>query len=164
MSALTTHTFEAADGIALTYYEVGAGRPVVLLHGYMFPAVPTWVETGIAEPLVAERRRVIMPDMRGHGLSVPGDGSSYPPDALTLDAVTLVSHLALSDYDLGGYSLGARVVARALTLGATPRRAFIAGTGLDPIVHAAGRGGNYRRILSNLGTFKPGTPEAQLEG
>jgi pimeloyl-ACP methyl ester carboxylesterase len=55
-------------------------------------------------------------------------------------------------------------VARALTRGAAPRRAFIAGTGLDPIVHAAGRGEGYRRILSNLGTFAPGTPEAQIEG
>jgi pimeloyl-ACP methyl ester carboxylesterase len=70
----------------------------------------------------------------------------------------------LGAYDLGGYSLGGRIVARAPTLGATPQRAFIGGTGLDPIVHAAGRGENYRRILTNLGTWQPGTPEPQFEG
>jgi pimeloyl-ACP methyl ester carboxylesterase len=50
------------------------------------------------------------------------------------------------------------------TLGAQPQRAVIGGTGLDPIVHAAGRGENYRRILSNLGTWEAGTPGAQFEG
>jgi hypothetical protein len=63
-----------------------------------------------------------------------------------------------------GYSLGARIVARALTLGARPRRAFIGGTGLDPIGHAAGRGENYGRTLSNLAVWEPGTPEAEFEG
>ena len=133
----------------------------------MLPAVPTWVDTNIAERLAGGGHRAIMPDLRGHGASVPTNGRAYPPgppDALTTDALTLIAHLDLGEYDLGGYSLGARVVARALTLGAKPRRAFIGGTGLDPIVHAAGRGENYRRILSNLGRSEPGTPEAQFEG
>jgi len=164
MRRLTTHMLETDDGVSLTYYELGSGRPVVLLHGYNAPAGPTWVDTGIAERLAGDGHRPIMPDLRGHGASVPTDGGAYPADALTTDALTLIAHLDLGEYDLGGYSLGARVVARALTLGARPRRAFIGGTGLDPIVHAADRGENYRRILSNLGTWEPGTPEAQFEG
>jgi pimeloyl-ACP methyl ester carboxylesterase len=164
MTGLTTGTFAADDGVALTYHQLGTGRPVVLLHGYMTPAVPIWVDTGIAEQLAADGRHVIMPDLRGHGASVPRDIDAYPADALTSDALALIAHLGLTDYDLGGYSLGGRVVARALTLGATPRRAFIGGTGLEPIVHAAGRGENYRRILSNPGTFSPGTYEAELDG
>jgi pimeloyl-ACP methyl ester carboxylesterase len=118
----------------------------------------------IAERLAERGSRVIMPDMRGHGDSVPADNGAYPPDALTQDLLALLTHLRLPDYDLGGYSLGGRIVARALTRGAAPRRAFIGGTGLEPIVHAAGRGEGYRRIFSNVGTFAPGTPEAQLEG
>ncbi len=157
-------TFPADDGTPLTYHRVGAGRPVVLLHGYILPALPTWVDTGIAQRLVGDGCCVIMPDMRGHGASVPAGDGAYPPDALTSDALALIAHLELDDYGLGGYSLGARVVARALALGAAPRRAFIGGTGLEPIVHAAGRGENYRRILSNLGSFQPGTPDAELEG
>jgi hypothetical protein len=68
----------------------------------------------------------------------------------------------LGEYDLGGYSLGAWIVARPLTLGAKPQRAFIGGTGPDPIVHATGRGENYRRILSNLGTWEPGHARSAL--
>ena len=164
MPSLTTLTFSADDGAPLTYHQLGTGRPVVLLHGYMAPALPTWVDTGIAERLAADGNCLIMPDMRGHGASVPPDSSPYPSDALTLDALALIAHLRLSDYDLGGYSLGARIVARALTVGAAPRRAFIGGTGLEPIVHAAGRGESYRRILNNLGTFAPGSPEAEFAG
>jgi pimeloyl-ACP methyl ester carboxylesterase len=162
--SLAAFTFPAHDGIELTYRELGDGRPLVLLHGYLTPALPTWVDTGIAERLAECGNRVIMPDLRGHGDSVPADASAYPLDALTLDALALITHLRLTDYDLGGYSLGGRIVARAMTRGAAPRRAFIGGTGLEPIVHAAGRGEGYRRILGNLGTFAPGTPEAQLEG
>src|ERR1700689_3058592 len=164
MPHLITHNLETDDGVSLTYYELGSGRPLMLLHGYNAPAIPTWVDTNIAERLANGGHRVIMPDLRGHGASVPTNGHAYPPDALTTDLLTLIVHLDLGEYDLGGYSLGARIVARALTLGVQPRRAFIGGTGLDPIVHAAGRGGNYRRILGNLGTWEPGTPEAQFEG
>jgi pimeloyl-ACP methyl ester carboxylesterase len=164
MPRLIAHALKTDDGVALTYYEFGSGRPLLLLHGYNAPAVPTWVDTSIAERLAGAGHRVIMPDLRGHGGSVPANGSAYPPDALTADALTLIARLDLGEYDLGGYSVGARIVARALTLGAKPGRAFIGGTGLDPIVHAAGRGENYRRILSNLGTWEPGTPEAQFEG
>jgi pimeloyl-ACP methyl ester carboxylesterase len=164
MSGVITNVFETDDGVALTYYEVGAGRPLVLLHGYMFPAVPTWVDTKIADRIAGDGHRLIMPDLRGHGASVAADDAAYPPDALTTDALALIEHLELGEYDLGGYSLGGRVVARVLTLGAKPRRAFIAGTGLDPILHAAGRGENYRRILSKIGKWEPGTPERDLEG
>jgi len=83
--------------------------------------------------------------------------------------LALIARLELRDYDLGGYSLGARIAARMLALGATPGRAFLGGTGLEPILHAAGRGDGYRRVLSRLalsaapdggallGTFEPGS-------
>ena len=159
-----THTFQAADGLTLAYHEVGSGRPVVLLHGYISAALDTWVRSGAAAGLVAAGRRLIMPDMRGHGASAtPHEAGAYPRDALTTDAQTLIAHLGLTDYDLGGYSLGARVAARLLALGARPQRALLGGTGLDPIVHAAGRGDNYRRLFAGLGTFEPGTPGAQMQ-
>ena len=161
---MITQTFQAADGLTLAYHEVGSGRPVVLLHGYMSTGPEIWMRTGIAARLADADRRVIMPDFRGHGASArPHNPAAYPRDALTTDSQRLIAHLELGDYDLGGYSLGGRVVARMLALGAHPRRAVVGGTGLEPIVHAAGRGENYRRILSSLGTFAPGSPEAQVE-
>lgn len=164
MTEPATHTFRAPDGIALAYHEVGAGRPVVLLHGYTSTAHENWVRTGIARRLAGDGRRVIMLDLRGHGQSARlHDPAAYPRDALTTDATALIAHLGLEDYDLGGYSVGGRIVGRMLALGARPARAVIGGTGLEPILHAAGRGDRYRQILTRVGTSAPGTPEAQME-
>lgn len=135
-----------------------------MLHGYTSTGRDTWLRSGAGERLLADRRRLIMPDMRGHGESAkPHEPDRYPPDALIRDAQTLIDHLGLTDYDLGAYSLGARVAARLMALGARPRRAVLGGTGLDPILHAVGRGESYRRLFARLGTFEPGTPEAQME-
>lgn len=164
MAEPTTHTFQASDGLTLAYHQLGTGRPVVLLHGYTSTARHTWVQTGIAARLVADGWRVVMPDFRGHGdCARPHEAAGYPPDALTSDALALLDHLALTDYALVGYSLGGRVAARILALGAKPRCAVIGGTGLEPILHASGRGENHRRILTSLGTFEPGSLEAQIE-
>jgi pimeloyl-ACP methyl ester carboxylesterase len=164
MTEPTTSFFHARDGLTLAYHEVGTGRAVVLLHGYTSTARDNWVRTGVAARLVADGRRVIMPDMRGHGDSAkPHDPAAYPPDALVSDATGLIVRLGLGEYDLAGYSLGARTAARMLALGARPGRAVLGGTGLEPILHASGRGDSYRRILSRLGTFAPGTPEAPMQ-
>jgi pimeloyl-ACP methyl ester carboxylesterase len=137
---------------------------VVLLHGYISAALETWMRAGAGAGLQAAGRRLIMPDMRGHGQSATShEPSAYPPDSLTADARALIAHLGLTDYDLAGYSLGARVAARLMALGARPGRAVLGGTGLEPILHAAGRGESYRRLFAGLGTFAPGTPEAQMQ-
>src|SRR5258706_358771 len=102
---------------------MGEGRPVVLLHGYFSDAITNWVRYGHAAAIAARGCRVIMPDLRAHGSSAkPHDAASYPPDALPRDGLALIAHLGLADYDLGGYSLGARTTVRMLVAGATPRR------------------------------------------
>jgi pimeloyl-ACP methyl ester carboxylesterase len=155
-------TFAGADGTALAYREVGEGQPVVLLHGYLTTAEDAWVRPGIAAALAAGGRRVIMPDLRGHGA---GDWShaptDYPADALTDDGLALVDQLGIADYDLVGYSVGGRVVARMLVRGARPRRAIIGGTGLEPIIHAAGRGEGYRKMLAAIAAEDPGGGTAE---
>ncbi len=164
MSEPATHSSQSEDGLTLVHHEVGSGRPVVLLHGYISAARDTWLRSGAAAGLLADGRRLVMPDMRGHGDSAkPHDAAAYPPDALIRDVQTLIARLELTDYDLAGYSLGARIAARLLALGAQPRRAVLGGTGLAPIVHAAGRGENYRRLFARLGATEPGTPEAQMQ-
>ena len=163
-TSLRSYSFKGSGGFALAYHELGTGPPVLLLHGYITSARDAWVQTGIAARLAADGHRVVMLDFRGHGDSAkPRDPHAYPPDALTADALALIDHLGVDGYDLAGYSLGGRIVARMLALGAKPERAIIAGTGLDPIVHAAGRGDSYRRILTSLGTFAPGSVDAQIE-
>lgn len=152
--------FEGRDGVRLAYREIGEGRPLVLIHGYFSTATENWVRYGTAGRLAAAGYRVIMPDLRGHGDSAkPHDPAAYPPDALADDGLALVEHLGLTDYDLGGYSMGARTVMRMLARGATPGRAVVAGTGLDGIVDTAGRSVHFRKVLDNPGTFERGSSE-----
>ena len=157
--------FYGRDGIRLAYRELGAGRPLVLIHGHQDRGAH-WVETGLARRLAGRGYRVIMPDLRAHGASAkPYDAASYPRDVLTDDGLALIDHLGLTDYDLAGHSLGGRTVARMLIRGATPRRAVISGQGLDAILHAAERTGWYRRFFSacGTGTFAPGSDEQETE-
>ncbi len=162
MTSTTTEpqTFASFDGARIAWREMGEGRPVVLIHGYFSTAEVNWIKYGHAARIASRGFRVIMPDLRGHGASdKPHDPAAYPADALMRDGLALVAHLGLTDYDLGGYSLGGRTTMRMLANGATPRRAIIAGMGLDGILRTAGRGSYFRSVLSNLGSFARGTPE-----
>lgn len=136
-----------------------------MIHGYMSDAQTNWVKFGHAEKVAAAGFRVIMPDLRGHGRSArPHEPEAYPPDALTRDAFALVEQLALGDdYDLVGYSLGARTMGRMLAQGATPRRLVFSGMGLDGLTHANRRADHFRRILDGLGTFEKGSPQWLVE-
>lgn len=152
--------FDSFDGARIAYREMGAGRPVVLIHGYFSNAQTNWIRYGHAAAVAEKGFRVIMPDLRGHGDSArPHDAASYPPDVLMHDGFALIEHLGLSDYDLGGYSLGARTTVRMLANGATPKRVVVSGMGLRGLTDTEGRGGYFRRILTNLGSFQRGTPE-----
>ncbi|MGE0799003.1 MAG: alpha/beta fold hydrolase [Lautropia sp.] len=158
--------FTARDGTRLAWREVGSGRPIVLIHGFFSTAVVNWIKYGHAATLAARGFRVIMPDLRGHGDSAkPHDPAAYPPDVLAGDGLALLDALGLAgaDYDLGGYSLGGRTVIRMMVRGAAPRRAIVAGMGLDAIVDTAGRGAFFRRVLTNPGSFAVGTPEWRSE-
>ena len=108
-------TFKTTDGIALHVRELGKGRPLILLHGYFSEADTNWIKYGHAAVLAEAGFRVIMPDLRAHGLSdKPHDPIHYPKDILANDQFALIDHLGLGDFDLGGYSLGGRTVARML--------------------------------------------------
>lgn len=132
--------FESFDGVRIAWTEAGAedGHPLVLLHGLFSNAHVNWVKFGTAARLAEAGLRLIMPDFRAHGKSAaPTDAASYPPDVLADDVLALIDHLGLTDYDLGGYSLGGRQTVRAIVRGARPRRIAIVGMGLKPIVDVA---------------------------
>jgi pimeloyl-ACP methyl ester carboxylesterase len=156
--------FQGRDGLELAYRELGAGRTLVLMHGFTGTAKASWVDSGLAERLAGLGYRVVLPDMRAHGDSAkPHDAAAYPLDVLADDGLALIEQLGVTDYDLAGYSLGGRTVAQMLARGASPRRAIVAGQGLEAILHTEGRGGRLRHILSNFGTFTPGSPEQAME-
>jgi pimeloyl-ACP methyl ester carboxylesterase len=156
----TTRRFTASDGVELAWHELGEGRPVLLLHGLFSNSETNWLKFGHAAAIAARGFRVIMMDLRGHGASgAPHDPSFYPPDVLARDGIELVARLGLTDYDLGGYSLGARTAARMVVLGAAPRRLIVSGMGLKGMLDTQRRAGHFRRILTGLGTHPRGSPE-----
>lgn len=159
-SPIEPHYFQSSDGERLAWRETGEGRAVVLIHGFFSDAHTNWIRYGHAATVAAAGFRVIMPDLRAHGSSArPHDAGAYPRDVLMRDGFALIEHLGLTDYDLGGYSLGARTTMRMLANGATPRRAILSGMGLTGITTTKGRGNHFRKILTNLGSFKQGSPE-----
>lgn len=158
MASSPTEFFASWDGARLAWREMGEGRPAVLLHGFFSDAKTNWIRYGHAAAIAARGFRVVMPDLRGHGESArPHDPAAYPPDALTRDGHALVAHLGLSDYDLVGYSLGARTTSRMLATGATPRRVVFSGMGLEGLTTTGRRAGHFRDILTNLGRHERGS-------
>lgn len=164
MTEPTTHSFTASDGIELAWHELGEGRAVVLLHGLFSSADMNWIRFGHAAEIASRGFRVIMPDLRAHGESAsPHDEASYPPDVLARDGLELIAHLGLADYDLGGYSLGARTSARMVIDGARPRRLVIAGMGLRGMLETGRRSDHFRKVLTGMGTHERGSNEWMAE-
>jgi pimeloyl-ACP methyl ester carboxylesterase len=156
------YRFAGRDGVELAYRETGSGRPLILLHGFMGAgSLDAW-----ADAFVEQGRRVVLPDFRGHGDSAkPHDPAAYPPDILADDGFALVEYLGFGDgdYDLGGYSLGARIVLRMLVRGAKPSRAIVAGQGLAKV--SGPQGDATRRVLTALVdgvAVEPGSRDALM--
>ena len=132
MSEAQVHRWKASDGVELAWHEVGQGRPVILLHGLFSDARMNWVKFGHADRIAADGFRVIMPDLRAHGLSDRPHGAEfYPRGILARDLRELVEQLELTEFDLGGFSLGARTTVEAVGEGMRPRRAILGGAGLE---------------------------------
>ena len=132
MSEALVQQWTASDGIKLAYHELGAGRPVILLHGLFSNAYVNWIKFGHAARIASEGFRVIMPDLRAHGQSESPHGAQYyPKGILARDLRELVAHLRLGDFDLGGFSLGSRTTVEAVGEGLRPRKAILGGAGLE---------------------------------
>jgi pimeloyl-ACP methyl ester carboxylesterase len=131
---------------------------VVLFHGLFSSADMNWIRFGTAATIAAAGFRVILPDLRAHGGSAaPHDAAAYPPDVLALDGEALVAHLGLTDFDLGGYSLGARTTVRLLARGMRPRRAVLGGMGLAGIIESGKRAAWFLHVIANADSFERGS-------
>jgi pimeloyl-ACP methyl ester carboxylesterase len=159
MPDATTHRFTASDGISLAWREVGEGRPLVLLHGLFSDSFVNWVKFGTAGRIAAEGFRVIMPDLRAHGASgKPHTPDHYPQMVLVRDLKELIEHLELEDFDLGGFSLGARTTIEAIIGGVRPRRAILAGTGLDVLTNWERRSHFYVTAIDRFAEVRRDDP------
>ena len=159
MTEAQTHYWTASDGIEVAWREVGQGKAVILLHGLFSDAHMNWIKFGHAERIAAAGFRVIMPDLRAHGLSSkPHDPSHYPQLVLVRDLRELIAQLSLTDFDLGGFSLGARTVIEAVIGGIRPRRAILSGTGLDVLTNWEKRSQFYTNAIDRFGEVGHGDP------
>ncbi len=151
------------DGVKLKIHEMGEakshGHAIILLHGLFSNAQTNWIKFGHAATLAEAGYRVIMPDLRAHGQSeAPHDANAYPRDVLIKDALALIDHLDLSDYNLGGFSLGARTTAKLLTTNITPGKAILAGMGLEGLAGWDRRQGFFLKAIELRDTAKRGDP------
>jgi pimeloyl-ACP methyl ester carboxylesterase len=159
MSESRVHFWAASDGVGLAWHELGQGRPVVLLHGLFSDAVTNWIKFGTAERIAREGFRVVMPDLRAHGLSGKPHGPEfYPQGILARDLRELVAHLGLSEFDLGGFSLGARTTVEAVGEGMRPKRAVLGGAGLEGLRNWKRRKTFFVEAIRLFETVKRGDP------
>jgi pimeloyl-ACP methyl ester carboxylesterase len=159
VSAATTNHWTASDGVDLAWHEIGAGRPVILLHGLFSDAHMNWIKFGHAERIAAEGFRVIMPDLRAHGASGRPHGSvHYPKGVLARDLTELVAHLGFTDFDLGGFSLGARTTVEGVGEGLRPRKAILGGAGLEGLRNWERRKTFFIEAIDMVGSVQRGDP------
>jgi pimeloyl-ACP methyl ester carboxylesterase len=159
MSEAQVHSWTASDGVELAWHELGQGRPVVLLHGLFSDAVTNWIKFGTAERIARDGFRVVMPDLRAHGLSGKPHGPEfYAQGILARDLRELVAHLGLSEFDLGGFSLGARTTVEAVGEGMRPRRAVLGGAGLEGLRNWKRRKTFFVEAIRLFDTVKRGDP------
>lgn len=113
----------AVNGISLNVVSGGKGDAVLLLHGYPQTHV-LWHKIA---PRLAERYRVVVPDMRGYGDSdkpaaAPDDHAVYCKRTTANDIVALMDALGIERWHVAGHDRGARVAHRmALDHGARVR-------------------------------------------
>jgi pimeloyl-ACP methyl ester carboxylesterase len=102
---------ETRDGQALFYNDVGAGKPVVLIHGWPFNSDMWEYQTTV---LAAQGLRCISYDRRGFGKSSqPWTGYDY--DTFADDLADLLDKLELNGVTLVGFSMGGGEIARYLS-------------------------------------------------
>jgi len=157
LSVPLTTRFASFDGTDLAVHRMGAGRPVLLLHGLFSSADMNWIRFGHAALLAEAGFEAIMPDWRAHGSSAaPRDPGAYPPDVLVRDACAMVEGLGLTDYDLVGFSLGARTAASAVIAGLKPSKLVLAGMGIEGLSNWQRRSAFFVDMIDRFDTIERG--------
>jgi pimeloyl-ACP methyl ester carboxylesterase len=152
-----TRTIFAPDTTPIHYHSMGDGPVVLLIHGFLSHAHMNWINPGTAAALVSAGYRVLAPDLRGHGESgAPDTPASYPPDILAMDMEAVLAAESVTDYDLVGYSLGARTALRMVIRGARPSQLVLGGMGLAGILDSNARRDFFISAIEKRDTLKRG--------
>jgi pimeloyl-ACP methyl ester carboxylesterase len=150
---------ESFDGTQLAIHRTGAGRPVLLLHGLFSSAAMNWIDFGHAQLLADAGFEAIMPDLRAHGHSAAPHGpDAYPHDVLLRDVTAVVEALGLEDFDLVGFSLGARTAAASVIGGLRPRKLALCGMGLEGLSGWEKRSAFFIDAIDRFDEVRQGDP------
>ena len=114
MSNLEIAKSVTASGIRTNVHDIGAGPPVLLIHG-SGPGVSAWANWRLLMPELAQRSRVIAPDMVGFGFTDRPAAQRYDMDAWVAQAIGVLDALDVERTDLVGNSFGGGL-ALALTI------------------------------------------------
>lgn len=148
----STRFTKDVDGITFAYHEAGEGEPVVLLHG-SGPGVSAWSNFQHNLPVLAQRFRVIAPDLPGFGgTGLPALGAPYPHVAAQWIA-RFLDHLDISSALFVGNSMGGAVAAElAAREPERVRRMVLMGSGgLSVGVFQAEPSEGFKRLFEFLG-------------
>lgn len=146
-------------GVRLHYLDFGSQSerpPILLLPGITSPAI-TWAF--VAERL-ATSHRVIVPDIRGRGLSDSRPGLGYTLDDYADDARGLIQALGLKQPIVIGHSMGARIAARlaAVDHGILSKLVLV-----DPPLSGPGRAPYPTPLSSYLSAIEAASQGATVE-
>lgn len=97
-----------AGGILTHYHEAGSGEPVVLLHG-SGPGVSAWANWRLTIPVLAERFRVLAPDIVGFGYTERPEHVRYSLDTWIDHVWGFMDALGIERASIVGNSLGGRI-------------------------------------------------------
>jgi len=136
------------QGVDIHWVELGRGRPMVLLHG-LCDSHRTW---SVVAPMLARSRRVLMPDLAGHGES----GRPDAPYTLAWQAGIMagwLEALGLHGVDLVGHSYGGGVAQWMLLehRRRVRRLALVASGGLGREVGMALRLASFPLVVERFG-------------
>ncbi|MCE1235234.1 MAG: alpha/beta fold hydrolase [Hyphomicrobiales bacterium] len=139
-------------GFSTNLHDRGAGRPVALIHG-SGPGVSAWANWRGVVPALAERFRVIAPDMAGFGFTDRPTGFVYDRAAWVRQTIDLLDALELDQVDIVGNSFGGAIaLAVAIAHPERVRRLVLMGSvGVSfPITDGLDRVWGYQPSLAEM--------------
>jgi 2-hydroxy-6-oxo-octa-2,4-dienoate hydrolase len=141
-----------AGGVKTNYLEAGDGPPVILVHG-SGPGVTAYANWGGVLPVLAERFRVIAPDMVGFGFTDRPSDAQYNVQTWADQVLAVMDALDMPKASLVGNSFGSAIAMRLATQHPerVDRLVLMGSMGVDfPISEGLDRVWGYTPSIENM--------------